>query len=134
MQGLLLPTDHEVEATLSFDDEITVRDTVWPLAWRLCLQPVISIVGEGAAEWRYRCYSSRTTITLRAEGDRVWVRRDDGPETAFLADELWSALVSIGEHVVALAERDLGTSARDVELLRPSLEGAREILSKRLSS
>lgn len=133
--GLLVQSDHDIEATLVFgaasSEQVMVRDVVWPLVWRLCLQPVIAVVGEGQGEWRYRCFSSRTTITLRAEGERVWVRRDEGPEAGFAAAELWAELVAIGERVVTLAERDGEANARNVELLRPALEQARGCLRGR---
>jgi hypothetical protein len=129
--GLLAPAKLEAEATLSFDGVISIRDTVWPLAWRLCLEPVRALLGEGQPEWQYRGFESPTLVTLRTGSDTVYVRRDAQPETGFVARDFWSALVSAGSRVLALAERDRGSSDRNVALLRPSRDKAEAILRER---
>ena len=92
--GVLAPAKPEIEATLSLDAVFSIRDTVWPLAWRLCLEPLPAVLSEGQAQWQYRCFDSPTQVMLRAADDRVYVRRDAQPEIAFLASELWPALVA----------------------------------------
>jgi len=129
--GVLAPTNHEIEATLSLGTVFSIRDTVWPLAWRLCLEPLPGMLGEGQVQWQYRCFDSPTQVMLRAADDRVYVRRDAQPEIAFLASELWPALVAAGSRVLALAERDRGSTDSNVALLRPAREQAEAILRKR---
>jgi len=129
--GVLAPTKPEIEATLSLDAVFSIRDTVWPLAWRLCLEPLSAVLSEGQVQWQYRCFNSPTQVVLRAADDRVYVRRDTQPEIAFLASELWPALVAAGSRVLALAERDRGPTDRNVALLRPARDQAEEILRKR---
>lgn len=128
--GVLAPAKLEAEATLSFDGMFSIRDTVWPLAWRLCLEPVCALLGEGKAEWQYRCFESPTLVTLRA-GDTVYIRRDAQPEVGFLAREFWPALVAAGSRVLALAERDRGSADRNVMLLRASRDKAEVIVRER---
>jgi hypothetical protein len=50
----------------------SIRDTVWPLAWRLCLEPLPGMLGEGQVQWQYRCFDSPTQVMLRAVDDRVY--------------------------------------------------------------
>lgn len=129
--GVLAPTKPEIEATLSLDAVFSIRDTVWPLAWRLCLEPLRAVLGKGQVQWQYRCFDSPTQVILRAADDRVYVRRDAQPEIAFLASELWPALVAAGSRVLALAERDRGPTDSNVALLRPAHEQAEAILRER---
>jgi hypothetical protein len=129
--GVLAPSKPETEATLSLNAAFSIRDTVWPLAWRLCLEPLRAVLGEGQAQWQYRCFESPTQVTLREADEMVYVRRDTQSEIAFLARELWPALVAAGSRVLALAERDRGPTDRNVALLRPSREQAEAILRER---
>ncbi|MEQ1504252.1 MAG: hypothetical protein ABMB14_18565 [Myxococcota bacterium] len=116
--GLLLPARPEVEATLTIDGRVAIRDVVWPLAWRLCLEPVRAIRADGATSFTYRCFGAPTVYTLRVDGDLVQLRRNDEPEQAFAAAALWTALIAAGARVEALAARDRGPGDRDVTLLR----------------
>jgi hypothetical protein len=38
--GVLAKAERELEATLSLDGLVEIRDVLWPLAWRFCLEPI----------------------------------------------------------------------------------------------
>ena len=129
--GVLAPIRPEVEATLSLDNALVIRDTVWPLAWRLCLEPIRSLLADGQPEWLYRCVESPNTYTLRTQGDTVHIRKNQDAESEFPAREFWPALIAAGVRVIALAERGRGSTDRDVALLQPSRTQAEAILRER---
>ena len=129
--GVLAAADRELEATLDLDGRFEIRDIVWPLAWRLCLEPVRALLGESQAEWIYRCFEQNKTVTLRAEGDDVHVITGSERPVLFPAREFWPAMVSAGARVLALAERDRGPDNKSVGLLRSALETAQAVLRER---
>jgi hypothetical protein len=121
----------ELEATLAIDESLVIRDTLWPLAWRLCLEPIPALLVDAKGEWVYRCFAQAVSYTLRLDGEVVHVRKNQEPERPFPTRELLTALFAAGAHVTALAERDRGPDGENVGFLRPARDAAEMALRSR---
>ncbi|HEX3482633.1 MAG TPA: hypothetical protein VHT91_46805 [Kofleriaceae bacterium] len=122
--GVLAKSERELEATLSLDGLVEIRDVLWPLAWRFCLEPISMLLAGAQPEWRYRCFDQPKSYTLRISGHEVRVLEERGKEVGFPARALWPALMDAGARVLAWTERDRGAADPNVATLRPSLERA----------
>lgn len=126
--GVLAKAERELEATLSLDGLVEIRDVLWPLAWRFCLEPIPVLLAGTQPEWRYRCFDQPRSYTLRVSGDEVRVLEDGGKEIEFPARALWPALMDAGARVLAWTERDRGVADPNVARLRSSFEHAEATL------
>lgn len=126
--GVLAKGERELEATLSLDGVVEIRDVLWPLAWRFCLEPIPALLAGTQPEWTYHCFDQPRSYTLRVSGDEVHVLEERGQEVGFPAPALWPALMDAGARVLAWTERDRGVADPNVARLRSSLERAEAAL------